>query len=389
MLTFDQFTGINNVLPSHRLGDSELAEAVNVDIGRTGDITRRQGYTQQSALCHKNLHQGPGYLLATLDGGDLVAIQGGTTTTIYPALGPSRVWYCDLPDGRVTFSNGLINGITNGAGRTTWGVPIPEELGAFMDIAGQLHPGEYRYGLTYVRLADGRESGVLHSAPIQIQDGGLFLSGLQPRAGHAINVYLTSHNGMQLYLAGTTTNALFTFIGKNEDLALPCATEFLAPAPVGTFTAAWRDRVLVAVGRVLYASMPHNPELFDLRRDFKQFTAPITLIQPVESGVFVGTDTELAFLAGNDFDKLVYMRQIDGRTVPGSGVRVQGENIQRGQGTGQGDCMLCIAGGHIVAGYGDGGVLRLTDGRYTTNVAEVAATFRMVDGVPQYLAVPQ
>ena len=51
--------------------------------------------------------------------------------------------------------------------------------------------------------------------------------------------------------------------------------------------------------------------------------------------------------------------------------------------------MLCIAGRGIVAGFSDGGIARMTEGRYATDVTEVAATFRMVNGAPQYLAVPQ
>lgn len=45
MLTFKGFTGINNVLPEKRRSGSDLTRALNVDIGLTGDITRRGGYT--------------------------------------------------------------------------------------------------------------------------------------------------------------------------------------------------------------------------------------------------------------------------------------------------------------------------------------------------------
>ena len=40
MLTFDNFTGINNVLPTERLKPTELTTALNVDIGLTGEINR-------------------------------------------------------------------------------------------------------------------------------------------------------------------------------------------------------------------------------------------------------------------------------------------------------------------------------------------------------------
>ncbi|MDR2330533.1 MAG: hypothetical protein LBE58_13085 [Comamonas sp.] len=51
--------------------------------------------------------------------------------------------------------------------------------------------------------------------------------------------------------------------------------------------------------------------------------------------------------------------------------------------------MLCIAGGEMVAGFNQGQTTSLTANRYKTDVQEVCATFREVDGIPQYLAIPQ
>ena len=389
MLTFEKFSGINNVQPEHRLGDTDLTVALDVDIGLSGELSRRNGFTAVSDLCHKNLHQAQGYMLATVNG-DLTAIHpDGARSVVAQSLGVERVWYCDLPDGRTTFSNGLINGITDGATATAWGVPVPDSLGALTPVAGELFPGDYQWQLTYVRLSDGLEGGPIYSNPTPVPDGGVLLTGLPELEGHKINVYLTGADGDQAYLAGSTLTASFSYLGKNDALVLPCRTDNLRPAPAGTVTAFWRGRVLVAVGPVLYASKTNAWELFDFRRDFKQFSAPITLVQPVDGGVFVGTEKELAFLSGTEFDKLAYVQVLDGPTVLGSGVAVRGELVQRGQGTGQGAAMLCIAGRGIVAGFSDGGIARMTEGRYVTDVSEVAATFRMANGAPQYLAVPQ
>lgn len=389
MLTFEKFSGINNVLPPQRVGDSELVTATNADVGLSGELRRRSGFTEQAAGCHKNVHQADGFLLATRDGGELVAIAGATTTSLHPVLGVARVWYCNLPDGRTTFSNGLINGITDGASITSFGIPVPESVGGATPVSGDLHPGDYQYQLTYVRLSDGLEGGPAYSNPTAVPDGGVLLQGLPVLDDHKINVYLTGANGEHAYLAGSTTSEAFSYLGKNDALVLPCRTDHFSPAPIGTITAFWRGRVLVAQGSLLWASRTNSWESFDLRRDFKQFSAPITLIQPVDGGIFVGTEKELAFLAGTEFDKLAYTRVLDGPVVLGSGVAVRGELVQRGQGTGQGAAMICIAARGLVAGFSDGGIARMTEGRYATDVTEVAATFRMVNGAPQYLAVPQ
>ena len=390
MLTFEKFSGINNILPAHRLSADALTAALNVDIGMTGDIKRRAGFTELLATCHKNLHQAAGFVLATVDGGDLIAMDGagGARVMLYPSLGTSRVWYCNLPDGRTTFSNGLINGITDGVSATTWGVPIPESLGSPTPVAGDLFPGDYVYSLTHVRLSDGLEGAPLASAPVTIPDGGILLTGLPLLDGHKTNIYLTSHNGEGAYLAGSTLFAAFSYLGKNDALVLPCRTENMQPAPAGTVTAFWRGRALVAVGPVLYASKTNGWESFDFRRDFKQFSADITMIQPVDDGLYIGTAHELAFLGGIEFDKLAYVQKVKGPVVLGSGVAVPGELVQMGQGVGQGAAMVCIAAGVLVTGFNGGNIIRMTEGRYATDVTEVSAMFWQVNGIPQYVAVP-
>lgn len=389
MLTFDKFRGINNVLPPERLEDQELVTATNVDIGLTGEVRRRGGFTLAVDGCHKNVWQAEGFMLATCNGVLTSIKPDGTRSVVHPAMGTARLWYCNLPDGRTTFSNGLICGITDGAAATAWGVPVPSDVGAVTQVAGDLFLGEYRYQLTHVRLSDGLEGGPVYAQPLQLQQGGLLLTGLPERAGHGINVYLTSHNDDAAYLAGTTRTSTFSYLGKNDALVLPCRTEHILPAPAGICTQFWRGRALTAVGNLLHASRPNEWEHFDPLRDFKQFSAPITLVQPVDNGVYVGTAGELAFLSGSDFDGLSYTQVIRAPVVLGSGVEIRGERIRMGDGAGQGRAMVCIANGQLVAGFNSGGVQRLSDGRYCTAVTEVAATFREVDGIPQYLAVPQ
>lgn len=390
MLTFEKFSGINNVLPSHRLKSTDLAEATNVDAGLSGELRRRQGYSELSAVCHKNVWQGDGFILSTQAGNDLVARDpAGAYTTVQAALGTDRVWYLNLPDGRTLFTNGLIAGLTSGGAATAWGVPIPSTLGSMTDVAGGLSPGDYQYQLTHVRLSDGQEGAPLYSNPAPVASGGIVLTGLAVLAGHKTNVYITASNGGQAYYAGSTTSGAFSYTGTNAALALPCRTDFLHAPPSGILPAMWRGRVLLAEGNVLHASLPGQWELFDMRRDFKQFSADITLVQPVDQGLFIGTTEELCYLAGTEFDKLVYTQVVKGAVVKGSGAAIKGELLRRGEGYAEGSAMLCIADGSIVAGLSDGSVMRVTQARYRSAVTEVASTVRTLGGVPQYIAIPQ
>ena len=388
MLTFDSFSGINNVLPPHRLSGADLLAAENVDIDRTGQITRRHGVTKVSDECHKNLFEASGYLLSTR-GGRLVAThEGGAEHVVHPAIGPERIWYCQLPDGRVTFSNGLLQGITDGTSSIERSVPAPDSLGAPDTAFGSLFPGKYRYYLTHVRLSDGAESPAVEAAPVEIVQGALRLDGLPKRGGHAVNVYLSTQDGEGAYLAGRAVDSTFEFGGPNAALVTPCRTIGAQPAPVGTFTAYWRGRVLIAVGDVLWACRTYAPHLSDWR-DFKPLGAPITAVLPVDDGIYVGTIKGLIFLGGTNWDGLSFRDTKRGPVVPGSGVAAPGDQIGMGDGKGRGDAVLCIAGGYVVAGFSGGQTVALTDDRYRTDVKEVCATFRVVDEIPQYVAVPQ
>jgi hypothetical protein len=305
MLTFDKFTGINNVLPSHRLKPTELAIARNVDLGNSGEIRRRTGYTQVSEVCHKNLWQAGNYMLA-VSNHDLVRTDGITQQVLYPSLGPDRVWYCSLPDGSTTFSNGLINGIVNstGTGISPWSAPPV--------------PGRYD------------ETGVF-----------------------------------------------------------PNMARDLTAMPIGTITTAYHGRVLVAQGKVLWASAPFDYRRCDTRFDYKMFSSNITLVQPVDDGIYVGTETELAFLAGSTWDELAYRQVVIGRTVLGSGVTVEAEYLRpREGGNYRGTAMIAISDGGIVFGYNGGSIWRITESVYRTDVTEVVSTWRLLNGVPQYIAVP-
>lgn len=393
-MKFTSFTGINNVQPSERLGESDLAQASNVDVGLSGELSRRLGYATLDAATPVDwLHERKDCTLV-VSGSDLIAVSldGLTKTAMLTdaSLSGRRMWFVDLPDGRTAFANGLLTGITDGATVTGWGVPVPASVGAATSVAGQLDPGAYQWRITYVRTSDGLESGAAFStAPINLPDGGILLTGLPALAGHRINVYLTGANGDKAFYAGTTLTGSFSYLGKNDALTLPCHTEHLSPAPKGTICATWRGRALLAEGNVLHASRPHQPELFDLKRDFKQFTAPITMVQPVDDGIWVGTTKELAFLAGTQFDALQFTPRDVGPVVLGSGVSAPGEYVAQGQGAGQGAAMLCIAGGRIVSGFNGGLLLNVTRERYKTDASEVCATFRITGGIPQYVAIPR
>ena len=226
------------------------------------------------------------------------------------------------------------------------------------------------------------------SAEFTVAQGqGLRLDALPVREGFAVNVYVTGRDGEGMYLAGSTETGSFEFNGNNAALVQPCRTLGAQAFPLGTLTAFWRGRVLVAQGNVLWASRPMAPHLSDWR-DFRAMEGEITALVPVLDGIYVGTTSDLIFLGGSSFAELSYSATRRGPVVLGSGVPAPGERLQLGDGAGSGQAMVCIAGGEVVAGFSGGQTFSLTQGRFKTKAVEVSAVFREVDGIPQYMAVP-
>lgn len=390
MLTFQKFRGINNISNEKKKGETYLSAALDVDVGLDAELRRRRGMTLLKAGCYRQLWEGASMLLGILNGGALVrVVPDGEDVTIHPAMGTARLWCCELPDGRVIFSNGQVHGMTDGTGCSDWGVAPPDEAGSATAVAGAMPAGRYAWAITFRREADGLESQAAVGGLVEVQQaGGLLLTDLPQRAGHSLQVYLTTAGGEAFFHAGQAQGPAFSYLRDGQDLARPCRTLHLSMPPVGCLHALWGARMLVAQGRVLWASRPHGWSHFDLGRDFKQFSADITLVQPVGGGIFVGTQKELAFLAGTEFDTLVYTSLMKEPVLLGSGAAAPGRRVRRGDGAGFGQAMVCIAGGWVVAGHDDGMLEPLSEGIYRADIgAEVVAAFRTVDGVPQYEAL--
>ncbi len=380
MIQLKKFTGINNISASSQLSNSELSRAENVDIHPDGSITRRGGITRSSTVGVSSLAT-LGGLSVGVSQGDLVRVTPTNAVVLQSGVGSARMWYTLLPDGTVMYSNGLHGGVTDGTDAWSLGVSIPPDVG----VASSGTPafsGAYRYAITYVRDRDGAESPPAYAAPIY-PVGGIYLTGLPTRAGHSINIYLSTRDGEALFLAGNTVTGTFTFGGTDSDLMVPCRSDHLYPTPVGTLNAFWRGRVLSVQGNVLWASEPHRWGLCDMARNFKQFSHPITAVLPVNGGIYIGTESQLLFLRGDQFDKLVQEVRSDRGVLLGSGVTTDAGDISKEKSTGR--VALMIVGGLAVAGTDDGEVIHLTKDRYLYPPGEVCAATVSVAGENRYV----
>lgn len=374
MITYDKFLGLNNVDDPTRLKPGEMLVASNVDIA--GTLLSRRGRELLKAGGAHSLHESTFGLLAVVDNDLLLLDDDGTEVrTVYETIGYTRVWFEDLPDGRVAFSNGLISGLATATETTAWGLPAPPDAG--VGIAG-----DTPYMVTFVRSSDGRESAPTYGT--MSIDTTQWIIGLPTLPGYTLNVYLAPY-GEAMFLAGNTATDTWT-----PTIGEPLGPQFVggvveAP-PVGTVMEAWHGRILIADGTTLWATRPLQPDLCDRSRDFVRFEHAITLLYGTGAGVFVGTEKALHFLAGGDISDLQFRTATRGRVTKGSAVEIDTAYLPGDFRSGRG--ALCIVGGVLTLLTGAGQAVALTAARYQRDLAEVVATTRLRDGTLQYLASP-
>lgn len=373
------FSGINNVAKDKRLKPDEFTRALDVDLASTGTLRARRGHAPLvTGTTAHSVFEAPFGVFCVVDRDlKLFDTAGALLRTVYQGLGAKRVWYILLSDGRVGFSNGLINGIADLTTTYDWGMPTPVDAGAGV-------AGEVPYFITYVRLSDGLEGPPAYGGSI---DPAQAIVGLPVRAGYTISLYL-SPGGAPLY-AGNTSSDAITPLALSALGAAYTEPPLTAP-PVGILMAQFGPRVLIADGPRIWATQPFRDELCDATKDFLQMPDPVTLIYGVEqAGVFIGTTKNLFFAGGTTFDQLKAQPIAASSVVLGSAVeidtpflpeKIRPKDVQQGT--------LCIIDGFVQLISGTGNVTPLTDQRYRTTHTEVYATARIRDGVLQYLATP-
>ena len=135
-IVLTSFGGIKNTVSEERLGQGDLASAVNVDLDDVGQLRRRRGYTRVStAMCHS---------LMTLGDVTLV-VKDGVLGRLYPdysfkplsPVGPTALCYVRVADTIFYSSASGVSGKITNDEHAPWG-----EFGAGMWVSPVLRPTE-------------------------------------------------------------------------------------------------------------------------------------------------------------------------------------------------------------------------------------------------------
>lgn len=397
LFEFREFKGLRNNTDSRDFDPGDLEVALNVDVDDGDNIDRRKGY---GAVVVAGVDRGlfaKGPICLGVGSNALKQIfPDWSTVTLHSGLTPNRdLTYAPMA-GRVYYSNGAENGVIQNGQRRSWGI-TPPSLPTATATGGELRAGRYQFAVTYWRQ-DGQESGTGRAGVIELTStGGIALSAIPVSADATVDrkaIYVTATNSGTLFRAGVIPNATTTFniLTNTSDLTAPLMTQFLQPPPAGDFIAESRGHMLVAVGNRLYPSEAYAPELFDYRKSVP-FLDRITMLAPIadgkvykQHGVWVGTDSQVIWLQGDDPFKWDFQVKADYGVIPGTCYIADGELI--GDGTSKGSPAAFFATKRGLCFGKQGGELHnVTEPRFAyPSQPKGAGIVRRHRGIVQYVA---
>jgi hypothetical protein len=341
--------GVNNVddLRDLQRGEPEtraVRSAVNVDFSSTGKPRRRKGYALIEAGYSHSLYAPPGWPFALLvHNGMLTRLSHENGVDTLSALGGlsehAKASYCEQ-NGIIYGSNSLVTWRVLADGTlAAWGVPMPQGMPVATPVPeGSMPAGRYQLTLTHLDEF-GEESGARAPMLVELdQPGGIALSAIpQPVGGVAsIRIYITPHNGTELYHAatvpvGTTSHTLYT----PKDLGKALETLHCDRVPPARWLCAYRGRIYFAIGDTVYYTLPLRYGLYQIHATYFRFPARVQGIGATDDAVIVGTTDQVYRLQGEDPANMAMLPidsagmvegallQLEGGTLPGEKINTR------------------------------------------------------------------
>lgn len=291
------FTGVNNRKQRHALRDeatktNALLSAENVVVDITGRLQRRAGYTRETVLTSGDSLWCDGANMYYRNNGSLYR-DGVVLESV-----AGRCTYDMFPGGGVVYSDGASLRYIDSSGVTSRLAPSqPAEI-EVSATTGDLQAGVYLVAATGVD-ANGVEGPATAVYELELAStGGISITLPALATGTAThNVYVSGPNGEVPALHGSTDEGTYTITTYAQYRAL--TTAGMLNMPPGSIARVFNGRLLVTVGRVLYVSEAYNYGVYDPSIGFFVFPKSITIVAPVENGVYVAAD-KTYWLSGTD-----------------------------------------------------------------------------------------
>lgn len=305
--------GANNVNADTDLPEGALRSVINADTDNSGNIIKKQGDTKiySGSDCH-SLFQ---YYF--VEGNKLKQIDNENNVTEIESVQSGRFLAWTALFGDAYYSDGYKGYIV---GKGEWGVPKPAFPPQLIesDGMGQLDAGSYQVAICY-RNSDGEISGSTNISSITVKQNSAIVCSNIPK-DYRVVIYISQPKGTELYLNAETllSELTITQVRKSTNIL---STRFYDVVPGGHIVRFHKARMYVANGKVLWFSRAGHFGLNDKSDDWFQFPEKISIVQPVEDGIFVVAD-KTYFLQGKDPEKMDLIPVSDKKGIIGTGYSV-------------------------------------------------------------------
>lgn len=317
------FRGMNNRLPDERLSVRRrsteptpdlVRNIVNADVTDAGTVRRREGVTRevQGTQCRNLWAEGDrGFYV---DDGALYAFP---RTLIDPGPIAAEVSYCRVGDDVVWSDGRVLRRIVGSVSLPMTQPDVNPQPVVQVGADGSLPAGDYL--VAFVAVGPSGDSAPTWPVQVRVPEGGrIEISGMVG----SLKVYLSGPGGEELFLAGMSVSATASLAFQATGPML--MTRSMRPMPPGNIVRYSKGRLLVAAGNMLMYSEPFAPGLHNPARGYIPFPGQITIVEPVQGGVYVCADRTY-LLAGDNIESAEVVEKLPYGAVPGTATRSETE----------------------------------------------------------------
>ncbi|MCP4210874.1 MAG: hypothetical protein GY764_05285 [Halieaceae bacterium] len=327
--------GVDNITAETDLSSRALREAVNVDLNQVGKPRLRQGFAQRYAGAGvHSLWSGTDKTLFVEAGALKRLWPDYSVTTIRTGLDQNlEVSYEEL-DGVIRYSNGAQTGAVSALGvEEGWGVEDPAgQPTVAQGPVGGLTSGRYQVAVTFVSAA-GEESGSTLATVVEAETG-VSLTNIPQGDAAYVRVYMTEPGGEVLKQQAQIPMGVTAYQITSVSDGPPLDTQFARRMPAGHIVRYFSGMMWVAKDNVLWYSIALRYGVNKPQEAFFQFPERITIVQPVDDGVYVVSD-KTYFIAGTNPRAAGQVVVSPNRGIEGTGAQIDTEHfdIERAEGT--------------------------------------------------------
>jgi len=360
--TFPHLTlGIDMLSGETSIPKGAARDVVNIDLDHAGNSQRRKGFVSSAVMpqAHSIWASPSGRGLFVCQGVTLMRGEPGSMASIATLRSADPLDYHEH-NGNIYFTNRTTIGWLPAGDINVrpLGVRTPDVATVTPGPVGSLRPGRYTLAFTFVDER-GEESGSSDYVFSSLTaPGGFTLTNIPAvPAGWSLRVYLSPPNGEELFLTAAVPPGMPTYlVGDGKQLRV-LETAAMEPMRPGVIVRALAGRTYTALDNVLSFSESFRFGLTMRHHNTITMDAPITIVEPTTTGIFIGAGEAVWFVSG-DPSKADIRRVNTAAAIARSSLLISGEHFDPKISQGQPVALWLSAAGYV-AGLPDGSVVNL------------------------------